>query len=117
MSREWKLFYQDLVDSCEKIVSYTTDMSFEQFISSGLNYDATVWNVQLLGEAAKNIPESVRLEMPAIPWQKLIGIRNTLAHGYFGINNEILWNVIQDKIPRLLADLTHMYAEHPEIFK
>lgn len=85
--REWKLYFDDLVTFCEKVISYTDGLTKEKFEASRLNYDATLWNVQLYGEAAKNIPESIRNQMPEIPWRELIGMRNRLAHGYFGINN------------------------------
>lgn len=66
MSREWKLYFDDLLGFCEKVMSYTHGFAREQFEVSGLNYDATLWNVQLYGEAAKNIPEEIRNQIPEI---------------------------------------------------
>lgn len=116
MSREWKLYFDDLRSFCEKVISYTAGMSQEQFEQSGLNYDATLWNVQLFGEAAKNIPEEIRSQMPDVPWRELIGMRNHLAHGYFGINNQILWNVIRVEVPKLQQSLENFVKTRGELF-
>ena len=115
--REWKLYYDDLLGFCEKVISYTDGLSQEKFETSGLNYDATLWNVQLFGEAAKNIPEEVRAQIPEVPWRELIGMRNRLAHGYFGINNAILWQVVTKETPKLLQSLKLIRTSRPNLFK
>ena len=117
MSREWKLYFDDLLHFSEKVMVYTQGLTREKFETSGLNYDATLWNVQLDGEAAKNIPEVIRNQMPEVPWRELIGMRNRLAHGYFGINNEILWRVITVETPKLLASLQHIKDTRPKLFE
>lgn len=115
--RQWKLFFDGLLGFCEKVISYTDGLTREKFEASGLNYDATLWNVQLYGEAAKNIPERVRSQMPEIPWRELIGMRNRLAHGYFGINNAILWQVIIIETPKLLDSLQRIRDTRPDLFE
>jgi uncharacterized protein with HEPN domain len=114
--REWKLYFDDLAVFCEKVISYTAGLTKEKFEASGLNYDATLWNVQLYGEAAKNIPDSIRNQMPEVPWRELIGMRNRLAHGYFGINNAILWQVVSIETPKLFAALQHIRNSRPHLF-
>jgi uncharacterized protein with HEPN domain len=69
------------------------------------NYDATVRNLELMGEAATHIPPTIREAHPAIPWRQIIATRNRLIHGYLGIDNDILWSIIQDDIPALLPQL------------
>jgi uncharacterized protein with HEPN domain len=117
MSREWRLYFDDLRSASEKVISYSTGMSREEFIQSRLTYDATLWNVQLLGEAAKNIPEEIRNQMPEVPWRELIGMRNRLVHGYFGINNQILWHVVVVEIPKLQSSLEHILATRQNLFE
>ncbi len=117
MLREWKLYFDDMLGFCEKVINYTHGLTREEFEASNLNYDATLWNVQLFGEAAKNIPEEIRNKMPGVPWRELIGIRNRLAHGYFGINNSMLWHVIEKEVPELHQTLLHIAATRPELFK
>lgn len=108
MSREWKLYFDDLLLFSGKVMSYTHGLAREQFETSRLNYDTTLWNVQPYGEAAKNIPEEIINQMPEIPWRELIGMRNRLAHGYFGINNEILWRVVEMETPKLHKTLNNI---------
>jgi uncharacterized protein with HEPN domain len=115
--RQWKLFFDDLLGFCEKVINYSDGLTREKFEASGLNYDATLWNVQLYGEAARNIPEQIRNTMSEIPWRELIGMRNRLAHGYFGINNAILWQVVTIETPKLLHALQRIKDTRPELFE
>lgn len=117
MSREWKLYFDDMLECCEKIMSYTQGLTRDQFESNRLIYDATLWNVQLFGEAAKNIPEEIRNQMVEVPWRELMSMRNRLVHGYFGINNAILWQVIEIEVPKLNKSLLHISSSLPELFE
>jgi uncharacterized protein with HEPN domain len=93
----------DILSFTHKIQSYVGSMSREEFENSGMTYDAVVRNVELIGEASKKIPLEVCSELSEIPWREMIGMRNYLIHGYFGINNDILWNVISVEIPKISA--------------
>ena len=68
-------------------------------------YDATVRNIELIGEAASRIPEEGRAMAPSIEWRKITATRNRLIHGYLGIDNDVLWSIIRDDIPHLLDEL------------
>lgn len=76
-----------------------------RFEASGIHYDATVRNLELLGEAASHIPPEIRKGNPAIPWRQIIATRNQLIYGYLGIDNDILWSIVKDDIPILLRQL------------
>ena len=76
-------------------------LSREQFFANELARDAALWNLLVLGEAAKQVPEHIRLEHSAIEWRKISGFRDVLAHGYFGLDEDIIWDVIENKIPPL----------------
>ena len=89
----------------EKVLSYTGGFSQEEFIKNELSYDATLRNLELIGEAARHIPESVRDENDQIPWRMIITTRNRLIHGYLGIDEDTLWSIIKDDIPTLLEEL------------
>lgn len=104
-AREWRFYLDDMIGFAEKVVSYSDGMNQPHFIASGLNYDATVRNLELIGEAATHIPDNVRQAYPQIPWRMIIATRNRLIHGYLGIDNDTLWSIIQDEIPTLLAEL------------
>ena len=96
---------------CRESTTYTEGMDQERFVTSGLNYDATVRNLELLGEAATHIPEAIRLANPQIPWRLIIATRNRLIHGYLGIDNDTLWSIIRIDVPALLPQLIVMRAD------
>jgi len=84
---------------------------------TGLTYDATLRNIQLIGEAATHIPSGVREAHPEIPWRAIVGTRNRLAHSYLTISDDVIWTIIQDAIPKLLPSLQSMLGtteEDPE---
>ena len=76
-------------------------MSFEDFLADERTLDAVVRNLEIIGEAAKNVPEEVRLCYPEIEWRKIAGLRDILSHTYFKISEAILWDVVQNKVPPL----------------
>ena len=104
-AREWRFYVQDMIEFSEKVLSYTEGLGQEAFIADGLTYDATLRNLELIGEAATHVPSEVREAHPAIPWHAIVGTRNRLAHSYLSISNSIIWTVIQDAIPKLLPEL------------
>jgi len=103
--REWKFYIYDMIIFAEKVLDYTKGLNQEQFEADGKVYDATVRNLELIGEAATNIPDHARSLIPSVPWRQIIATRNRLIHGYLGIDNDILWSIINDDIPPILADL------------
>ncbi len=113
MSRQWIDFYEDMLKACHNIVTYTTGYEKADFCEDNLTYDATVRNIEILGEAAKAIPVEIQLEFSQIPWAKLTGVRNILIHEYFGINDDILWDIIENKIPELLLQLEAISLVYP----
>ncbi len=109
--REWHFYLDDMMDFAEKVLAYTEGFDQQVFVASGLNYDATVRNLELLGEAATHIPSEQRGACPAIPWRQIIATRNRLVHGYLGIDNDTLWSIIKDDIPGLLIELRKLKAQ------
>jgi uncharacterized protein with HEPN domain len=103
--REWRFYLDDMIAFVEKVLAYTDGFDQQSFVASGLNYDATLRNLELIGEAATHIPDSVRQAHGQIPWRQVIATRNRLIHGYLGIDNDTLWSIIQDDVPDLLQQL------------
>ena len=103
--RSWRFYVQDMIDFGEKVLAYTEGLDQEAFIADGLTYDATLRNLQLIGEAATHIPDEVRQAHSEVPWHAIIGTRNRLAHSYLAISDSILWGVIQEAVPNLLPAL------------
>lgn len=100
--REWRFYIDDMITFAQKVIAYTDGLDQAGFVSSGLNYDATVRNLELIGESATHIPEPVRTAHPQISWRLMIATRNRLIHGYLGIDNDTLWSIIKSDIPALL---------------
>lgn len=103
--REWHFYLSDMVDFSEKVLSYVEGLSQDEFIESGLTYDAVLRNLELIGEAATHIPEEVRDRHSEIPWRMIVATRNRLIHAYLGIDNDTVWSIIRDDIPQLLSSL------------
>ena len=101
MSRDEFMYLRDIASSCEKVTRFTKGLDFLDLIDDERTYDAVVRNLEIIGEAAKHISDVLRIQMQEIEWRKIAGMRDMLAHGYFGIDNDILWDVVQNKIPQL----------------
>jgi uncharacterized protein with HEPN domain len=110
-SREWRFYIADMIAFCEKVQAYTRDMDQAAFAAGGLNYDATLRNLELIGEAATHVPEVIRNANPQVPWRKVIATRNRLIHGYLGIDNDTLWSIIRSDVPMLLPALRALRGE------
>ena len=94
-----------MIGFCERIRSYTAGLDKAAFVASPMSYDATLRNLELTGEAATQIPETVRDAHSAIPWRPIVGTRNRQAHAYLHIDDDIIWTLIVDAVPELLAAL------------
>lgn len=108
--REWRFYLDDMVDFAGKVLSYTEGFDQAGFVASGITYDATLRNLELIGEAATHIPDAIRAAHSEIPWRMIIATRNRLIHGYLGIDDDTLWSIIRD-MPELLRQLQAMKNE------
>lgn len=109
--REWRFYLDDMIRFVEKVLAYSNGLDQDGFVASGLTYDATLRNLELLGEAATHIPAQIRDANTAIPWRQLIATRNRLIHGYLGVDNDTVWSIIRDDIPVLLPQLQKLKAQ------
>lgn len=101
MSRDEIMYLQDIAESSRKILRFTAGLSQSDLTGDEKTYDAVVRNLEIIGEAAKHVGEDLRIQLPGIEWRKVAGLRDVLAHAYFGIDNDILWDIVQDKVPQL----------------
>lgn len=109
--RQWRFYLDDMIDFAGKVLVYTDGLDQAGFLANGLTYDATLRNLELIGEAASHIPDKVRTAHPEIPWRMIIATRNRLIHGYLGIDDDTLWSIIQDDVPELLPLLKTLRDE------
>jgi uncharacterized protein with HEPN domain len=103
--RNYIHFLRGILNSSEKILSLIKDSNIDEFINNWVVLDAIVRNLEIIGEAIKNIPSSIKEKYPDIEWKKIAGLRDILTHEYFGINYNILWDIVKNKIPKLTDEV------------
>lgn len=106
--RSCKLYLKDILVAIKKINKYTTGLTFKRLKRDALVSDAIVRNLEIIGEASKNIPRRIREKYPDIEWRKICGLRDILVHEYFGIDIQILWDIIKNKLPDLKKKITRV---------
>ena len=112
--RSWELAVRDMLDCCEQILVYTAGMDLAAFTADRRTYDATIRNIEVVGEAANNVPRHVWDAHPEIPWRGVIATRNRIIHGYGVINDEAIWAIIRRDVPELIPQLRALLAEAEE---
>ncbi len=88
-----------------RIEEYLGELDYKSFKLNYLVVDAIIRNLEIIGEASKNIPQSIKEKYPAIPWRKMYGLRNLIAHKYFGIDYEMIWEITKNNLPQNKTDL------------
>lgn len=110
-SRQWRFYVADIIEFGEKIVAYTRELDQAAFVRDNRTYDATLRNLELIGEAATHVPQRVRDAHAEVAWRQIVALRNRLIHAYLGIDDDVLWNIIQADIPELLPQLRSLLEE------
>lgn len=104
MPRDHRVYLKDILSSISKIEEYIGDFKLEDLIKDSMRVDAVVRNLEIIGEAAKHIPEDVKEMYSFVDWRKISGLRDILIHEYFGVDFDILWDIVKNKIPVLKKD-------------
>ena len=99
------LLIDDMLDSCRKIIAYTTDLTFEEFSKDDKTIDAVIRNFEIIGEAAGRLDNVFTSLYSHIPWRDLKDYRNRLIHEYFGVDIQIVWEIIEDDLGILIQNL------------
>jgi uncharacterized protein with HEPN domain len=111
MPRDYRLYLDDMHQALTRILRYIGTHDYTTFASDDQLVDAVVRNLDILGEAAKHLPDSIRQNHAAIPWNQIAGLRDILTHQYFGVSLPIVWDVVQNEVPALLASVRAMLQE------
>jgi len=103
--RDPALLINDILESCNKILQYTSSMNFEEFLKDSKTIDAVIRNFEIIGEAANRLPEEFKEQNPSIDWHKIRGFRNRIVHDYMGIDFGIVWDIRNNYLPSLIESL------------
>ncbi len=108
--RRDRLFLLDICEACSKIARFIDSKTFDDFVVDEVLFDATVRNLQNIGEAVRCLPPETRALRPDIEWARIVGLRHLLVHHYFGVDEEIVWDLVSSRCPVLLVAATEMLA-------
>jgi len=101
MKRDDTVYLHHILDAIGLIEEYTRGMSENEFLANSMAHDAVVRQIEIIGEAARNISDEFQEKHPKLPWAKMVGIRNKIIHEYFNINFAIVWDTVNDDLPLL----------------
>ncbi len=101
MKRDFKFFLIDIINAIERIFEFTEGMDFGEFVSDDKTASAVVRKLEIIGEATKNLPESITSKYMNVPWREMARMQDKIIHFYFGIDYEIVWKVIKERLPEI----------------
>lgn len=111
MTRDIRDFLKDIYDSIHDIEEFTEDLNYEDFIEDRKTVNAVIRSLEIIGEAAKKIPEEIRQKYPSFPWKGMAGMRDKLIHEYHGVDLEIVWTVSKEEIPPVKSTIKNIISD------
>ena len=106
MPRDFEVYLEDIREAIVKVRAYTAGLTRESFAQDDMRIDAVIRNLEIIGEAAKMVPESIRTRFPLVESKKIAGLRDILAHHYFEVDLDIIWDILENKLPALERELS-----------
>src|SRR5271157_2420722 len=105
-------YFKDMVEAAQRAVTFSSGMEYNDFSKDLRTQDAVIRNIEVIGEAAKNISEEYRKKIPGIPWKQITGMRDRLIHHYFGVNIDIVCDVVKNDLSQLLNTTADPKSPH-----
>ena len=114
MSRNFELYLNDILTAIANVEKYTAGITFDQFSSESMRQDSVLYNLMIIGEAVKNVPEELRKKSPDVEWRNIGRFRDKLVHHYFGIKPRIVWEIVMNDLPPLRTHVEKLLEELKE---
>jgi uncharacterized protein with HEPN domain len=108
MKREYEDYLRDMLENAEKALSFVQGMDYDSFCTDDKAVYAVIRALEIIGEAARQIPEGLRRSNPEIQWREIAAMRNKLTHEYFGVNTKVIWQTVQEDLPVIIPQLKKM---------
>jgi uncharacterized protein with HEPN domain len=99
--KNWRFRIEDIIEALDRIFQYVQGLDYNSWLKDQKTIDAVIRNLEIIGEAAANVPQEIQDQYTDIPWYQMKGMRNILIHEYFGVDNEVIWKTIQEDLPIL----------------
>lgn len=109
--RDYRLYLSDIQEAANKIITFTKGYSYKKFSADERTVDAVIRNLEVIGEASKHVPKRLKDQYPEVDWHAMVGLRNIIAHEYFGVDLKIIWKTVRERIPELNKQIKSIIAD------